>query len=155
MNWSVPTAPTPTATAYFSGAAAIFADNSPLTDTLVPISSGMATVTIQASGIQPLTVTFTNVGAAHGGVDYAVGGGPISGIGAVTLNGTGNVTLSGSNTFTGGVAINAGALIVASDVTAAGAAAPLGCSYHGDAQQHRDQRWCAASWRGEWSYLGD
>ena len=123
INWSAEA--TPTATPFFNGAAVVFADNSPLTSALVPNTAGLATVTVAAGGIQPGAVTFTNVGAAISGVDYTVGGGPIGGTGSVTLNGTGNVTLTGSNTFTGGVVINAGTLII-TRTDGCGAAAQFG-----------------------------
>ncbi len=88
--------------------------------------SGLTTVNVQPTGVNPASVIFTNNGSAHGGVDYLITGGPIGGSTGITLSGTGNVTLAGNNTFTGGVTINAGTLIIPSDATAAGAAAPLG-----------------------------
>ncbi len=126
VNWSVPTAPTPTGTQYYNGVATIFADDSPLTSALVPNTAGVATVTVAAGGVNSGGMTFTNVGAANSGVDYVIAGAAITGSGGVTLNGTGNVTLSGSNTFTGATVINAGTLIIGTDGATAGAAGNLG-----------------------------
>ena len=134
----------------------IFADDSPLTSMLVPNTSGLATVTVAAGGIQPGGVRFTNVGAANSGVDYTVGGGPIGGSGGITLNGTGNVTLTGSNTFTGGVAINAGTLIISSDALTAGAAAQLGAvPASATVEQHRHQWRHIVRRRVEHQHAGD
>ena len=79
------------------------------------------TVSIQAVGVQPYSVTFTNTGAAHGGVDYTIGdaGGTIgiAGTCGLTLNGNGvvggTVTMAGANSFSGAVAVNFGQLILA------------------------------------------
>ncbi len=124
-NWS--TGATPAASSYVNGAQVTFADQSLLTPgTNVPNDnshgggSGTATVTVQAAGVTPNAVTFTNAGAANGdgGVDYviqsAISGVGIGGNTGITLTGTGNVTLQGQNTFSGPVNIQAGQLILQS-----------------------------------------
>ncbi len=80
-----------------------FADNSPVTGDLLvfggPISSG-------AVGLHTLTIA---------GNDNTMVGGAIGGAGTISLvkNDNGTLTLGGNNTFTGGVTINAGTVIVA------------------------------------------
>lgn len=104
------------ATTFSSGAVLAFGDANPLTGQQVPNSGGTATITVQAGGVQPGWMTFTNTGAAAGGVDYSLGGGPIGGSGGITLAGTGGVggrvTLTSANSFSGGVAVIAGRLNV-------------------------------------------
>ena len=105
----------PSASPYLNGAAVTFGDTNPITGNPVSNTSGTATVTIQAGGVSPASITFTNVGAANGdgGVDYSIGGGAINGnTTGITLNRTGNVTLTAANGFMGAVAINAGQLIL-------------------------------------------
>ncbi len=64
-------------------------------------------ISIAGSGVQPLSVTFTNNTTA-----YTFGGGAISGTSSVTLNGVGSVTFNNANTYTGSTTINAGLLAV-------------------------------------------
>ena len=114
-NWASGSYPTATASQYLDGAAVTFADNSPLTNMLVPNSSGMATVTLSGA-VSPDSITFTNDGAAHSGVDYLISGsGSINGSTGITLSGTGNVYLATANTFGGNVNVNAGQLILESN----------------------------------------
>ena len=113
-NWADPT---PAAAGFVSGSGVnvVFADANPLTPGVnVPNSSGLAVVSIQADGVAPASITFTNAGSAAGGVNYALAnaGGTvgISGSTTITLLGTGGVTLQSPNSFTGAVAIQAGHL---------------------------------------------
>jgi len=111
-NWS--SGSPPAAATYSNGAVLQFGDTDPLSGQTVPNTSGQATISIQAAGVQPGWITFTNTGAAAGGVDYLLGGGPIGGAGGITLAGTGGaggrVTLTSANSFSGGVSILAGQL---------------------------------------------
>jgi autotransporter-associated beta strand protein len=98
-------------------ASVTFGDTYPAIATLVGNSGGVATVTIQTGGVSPASVTFTNNGAAHGGVDYVINNLSgdtvgINGATGITLSGTGNVTLASQNSFSGAVNINAGQLIL-------------------------------------------
>ena len=111
QNWASGSTPTQ----YLDESTVTFADQNPVT-----LSNVTNTAVSIQSGVNPASVTFTNVGAANGngGVDYTISnanGGTI-GIGGnntgITLNGAGNVTLQSPNTFSGSVAINAGQLIL-------------------------------------------
>jgi autotransporter-associated beta strand protein len=114
-NWATVT---PTATSFSNGKAVVFADKNPLNS---PNNVTNTTITVQAAGVQPALINFTNTGVAHGGVDYTItnasGTIGIAGTTTVSLNGTGGVggqvTLQGANSFTGPVAINAGQLNLA------------------------------------------
>lgn len=67
-----------------------------------------------AGSLSPRTVLINTTAG------YTLGGaGTIEGTGAVTKNGTGTLTLSGSagNTFTGGLALNAGTIVLNNDIT--------------------------------------
>ena len=122
QNWAV-ASPSPTPSVFTNGNPVVFGDTSPLTNQTVSNS----TITVQAGGVQPLSMTFTNSGTPNG-VNYTIGGGPIGGSGGITLNGAGSVALAGANTFTGPVQLNAGTLIIGSDALSSGSssAAPLG-----------------------------
>ena len=109
QNWAV-ASPSPTASVFTNGNPVVFGDTSPLTNQTV----SNATISVQASGVQPLSMTFTNSGTPNG-VNYMIGGGPIGGSTGITLNGAGSVALTGANTFTGPVQLNAGTLIIGSD----------------------------------------
>ncbi len=111
-NWS---RGSPAASAiYTDGANVIFSDKNPITGATVANTSGMATVTIQPSGVKPAWITFMNTGAAAGGVDYTIGGGPIGGSTGISLDGFGGVggvvDLTSANSFTGAVEIHGGRL---------------------------------------------
>ena len=111
-NWAGGSPAIPTI--YADGANVIFGDKNPITGTTVANTGGMATVTIQPSGVQPAWITFTNSGAAAGGVDYTIGGGSIGGSTGISLDGLagvgGAVYLTSANSFTGAVEIHAGRL---------------------------------------------
>ncbi len=100
-NW-LTGSPTPGST-YSNGAVLLFGN-----------TSGNTSITIQAGGVQPGWMTFTNTGALHSGSDYTIGGGPIAGGTGLTLDGTGGVggslILAGTNSFAGGVNVNVGRL---------------------------------------------
>jgi autotransporter-associated beta strand protein len=101
---------------YADGDTVIFGDTNPYNGAPVCNSQGIASVTIAPGGVQPVAVMFTNSGAANGGIDYTISGGPIGGAATLELygNGTvgGKVTLMGPNTFTGPVVVAAGVLNV-------------------------------------------
>ncbi len=118
QNWS--SGSPAAASTYLDGAQVTFADHNaiPPGTSLVGNTAGVATVTVQASGVMPSSVIFTNVGSANGdgGVDYVIQNAPsgvgIGGLTGLTLSGTGNVTLAGQNAFSGPVNIQAGQLIL-------------------------------------------
>ncbi len=114
INWATVT---PSATSFADGKAVVFADKSPLSNTNITNTA----VTVQAAGVQPALINFTNTGAANGGVDYtftnASGTIGITGPTTISLNGAGgvggSVTFQGANTFVGQVNVNAGQLSLA------------------------------------------
>ncbi|HEX4000413.1 MAG TPA: PA14 domain-containing protein, partial [Pirellulales bacterium] len=118
QNWATVGA-SPLASAYTDPAQVTFG-NTGSTQSLVPNSGSpnyLATVNL-TTAVSPSSVTFTNTGAANGGVDYLItGSGSINGnTTGITLagNGTvgGNVFLNTANTFGGAVAVNAGQLVL-------------------------------------------
>jgi autotransporter-associated beta strand protein len=123
-NWDASTANwaagTSGAAAYSDGNAVVFGDTNALTGTKVSNTS----ITISGS-VSPQSVTFSNTGAANGGVDYTIGGGAIAGSCMVTANGPGSVTLTGSNAYTGGTQINGGTLRVGNTSALGAASGPL------------------------------
>ncbi|HEX3997379.1 MAG TPA: PEP-CTERM sorting domain-containing protein [Pirellulales bacterium] len=112
-NWSSSTA---SSNYYVDGNTVTFGDTDPNSSTgaLVRNTKGLASVVIGSDGVAPAAVMFTNTGAANGGVDYTISGGPIGGSATIELygNGTigGTVTLTNANTFTGAVVVAAGTL---------------------------------------------
>ena len=87
---------------------------------LVPNTAGVATVNIDAGGVQTPLAEFDNTGFANGGVDYVLTGGPIADsaspaslliVGNGSLGGT--VTLNNSNTLSGSIQITLGSLVAA------------------------------------------
>ncbi len=110
----------PAATSYIDGAAVIFANKNPITSTNVATSN----VVVQAGGVSPASMTFTNTGASAGGVDYTFSGDAINGSTGLTLNGAGQVILQSGNNFTGFVNVNAGHLQL-QNATALGNAAAV------------------------------
>ena len=105
-----------TASTYSDGDTVTFGDANPISPSgaLVPNVNGKVLVNIAAGGVQPAAVMFTNSGAANGGVDYTITGGPIGGAATIELYGNGAVggivTLTSPNTFTGPVVVAAGVL---------------------------------------------
>ncbi len=105
-----------TASTYTDGDTVTFGDTNPISPSgaLVPNVNGKVLVNIAAGGVQPAAVMFINSGAANGGVDYTITGGPIGGAATIELYGNGAVggivTLTSPNTFTGPVVIAAGVL---------------------------------------------
>ncbi len=79
-----------------------------------PANGGAAisnsTVSIQAAGVTPTSVTFNNSSVNYivGNASGAIG---IAGSASVTMTGTASVTLNGTNTFTGGLVIQAGTVV--------------------------------------------
>jgi fibronectin-binding autotransporter adhesin len=75
------------------------------------LAQGNGSVTVQAGGVSPAAVNFTNTAGT-----YTVGGGAINGA-ATTLTkiGAGTVVLTGANTYGGGTAINGGTVSVSAD----------------------------------------
>ena len=95
------------------------AKRSPLptrTRSRTPTSRTSSSISFQAL-VLPGSVTFTNTGTAHGGVNYTFTGNAIGGTTGITLSGTGGVggtvTFTKPNSFNGEIAINAGELIAA------------------------------------------
>ena len=99
---------------YTDGDTVIFGDTNPYSGSLVPNNNGRASVTIAAGGVNPASVMFTNSGAANGGVDYTLCGGPIGGNATIELYGNGmtggTVTLMSPNGYTGATIVAAGVL---------------------------------------------
>ena len=102
---------------------------------LVTISSGF-TLTLGSSGIDmsSATVNLTlNCAVSLGSTQIwditsgrtLLAAGVISGVGGITKNGLGTVTLSGTNTFSGGVTINAGTLSMANSSALGSGTTPL------------------------------
>ena len=90
----------------------VFGDTNPLSGNPVPNIAGVATVTIQAGGVQPFSVIFNN-----SSVNYVLNnaGGDtvgIAGATGITQQGTGSLTLASPNSFTGAVQISAGRINV-------------------------------------------
>lgn len=80
------------ATTYSEGFVVNFADRDPVSGNLVTNTA----VTIQAGGVSPGSVNFTNSGAAHGGVDYTVAGKmTLPASASISKSGTGSATLTG------------------------------------------------------------
>jgi len=104
------------ASTYIDGDTVTFGDTNPISPTgaLVPNVNGKVLVNIAPGGVQPAAVMFTNSGAANGGVDYTIAGGPIGGAATIELYGNGTVggivNLTSPNTFTGPVIVAAGVL---------------------------------------------
>jgi fibronectin-binding autotransporter adhesin len=101
-NWALGSA----AASYLDGANVTFSDTNPITGGSVSSSS----VVIQAAGVQPNSVTFSN-----NSVNYTISTGGTAGIAGSTgivLSGSGTVNLQSPNSFQGSVAINAGILNV-------------------------------------------
>jgi fibronectin-binding autotransporter adhesin len=81
------------ATTYSDNNAVFFGDRDPISGNLVTNS----VVAIQAGGVTPASVTFTNTGAANGGVDYSVSGKITLPAGAsLSKSGGGTATLTGA-----------------------------------------------------------
>jgi autotransporter-associated beta strand protein len=105
-----------TASTYSDGDTVTFGDTNPISPSgaLVPNVNHKVLVNIAAGGVQPAAVMFINSGAANGGVDYTITGGPIGGAATIELYGNGTVggivTLTSPNTFTGPVIVAAGVL---------------------------------------------
>ncbi len=93
----------PAANAYSEGSNVVFNDTNAL-DSNNTFTSPQ-TVNITAANVNPGSVMFNN-----NSVPYTIAGGAISGATGLTLNGTAGVTLTSANSFTGPVAVNAGAL---------------------------------------------
>jgi fibronectin-binding autotransporter adhesin len=109
----------PAAVNFTTATAVKFQDKNPITNGLVPNTSGVATVNVQSGGIQPTSVEFDNTGAANGGVDYLIAGGAIADSSSPTPlllagNGSvgGSVFLTSSNTFSGPVSVTLGTLVL-------------------------------------------
>lgn len=80
------------ATTYSDNNVVFFGDRDPVSGNLVTNTA----VTIQAAGVTPASVNFTNTGAANGGVDYTVSGKITLPAGAsISESGAGSATLTG------------------------------------------------------------
>ncbi len=119
INWAYAPPSGTSAINYVEGAYVTFADNS-LFGSPVVNSNGLATVSVQPSGVNPGAIAVTNTGASAGGVDYVFTGGRIGGATTVlTKTGAGSLTINNSNTYGGGTVINGGT-VVAGQPTALG-----------------------------------
>jgi autotransporter-associated beta strand protein len=75
------------------------------------LAQGNGNVTVQAGGVSPAYVNFTNTAGT-----YTVGGGPISGAATtLTKTGGGTAVLTAANTYGGGTALDGGILSVTAD----------------------------------------
>jgi len=76
-------------------------------------NTGTGTVTIDAGGVTPGNVIVNST------ANYTFTGGGIGGTGSLTKMGSGTLTLSNTNSFSGGVSINGGILLLPSGATSA------------------------------------
>jgi autotransporter-associated beta strand protein len=138
FNWAFAPPSGVSSVNYVEGAYVTFADNS-LFGAPVANTNGIATVNVQPTGVNPGPIAFTNVGAAHSGVDYVVNGGSIGGAATVlTKTDTGIVTINTTNTYGGGTVINGGTIVAGQPtslgtgpVTLAGGTLRLGTNLSG------------------------
>ncbi len=93
-----------TPASYTEGAAVTFQDLNTVTGTNV--TNG--TVTVQATGVSPASVTVNNSLAVPYTFNNAGGTIGIAGTTSLTKSGAGTLTLAGANTYSGGTAINGG-----------------------------------------------
>ena len=94
-----------TATSYLDGANVTFSDTNSLTGGAITNSN----VVVQAAGVQPNSVTFSN-NAVNYTLSNAGGTAGIAGTTGIVLNGNGTVNLTSPNSFQGQVSINSGIL---------------------------------------------
>ena len=94
-----------TAASYLDGANVTFSDTNSLTGGAISNSN----VAIQAAGVQPNSITFSN-NAVNYTLSNASGTAGIAGSTGIVLSGSGTVNLQSPNSFQGPVAINAGIL---------------------------------------------
>jgi outer membrane autotransporter protein len=97
-----------------------------------PASAAVKTITVSGGGVKPASVLVTN---AEGAANAYTLTSAASGVGignfdagtptALTKTGAGTLTLAGQNTFTGGVDVQAGTVIVSADASLGGAAGAL------------------------------
>ena len=80
--------------------------------TIGNLNSGapLGTPIVQNASATPAILTVNGIGSYSGVLQDGAGGGALS----LAKSGAGNLTLSGTNTFTGGITINSGSLIVSS-----------------------------------------
>ena len=107
-NWSGPVG-----TTYLDGGLAYFDDTAATTS-----------VVVQASGVNPYSVTFNNNTKPYT-LSNASGAAGIGGNGSVTLNGSAAVTFTSPNTYSGGTYLNAGSNLIVSNDNQLGTA-PVG-----------------------------
>jgi fibronectin-binding autotransporter adhesin len=102
-NWA--NSSTATAASYIDGANVTFSDTNSLTGGTVSNSN----VVIQAAGVQPNSVTFSNNAVTYT-LSNAGGTAGIAGTTGIVLSGSGTVNLQSPNSFSGVVAVNSGIL---------------------------------------------
>jgi fibronectin-binding autotransporter adhesin len=101
-------------------------DNVAFTDTNASTAAapGTTAVVVQAAGVSPGSTLFNNSTRDYT-LSNAGGSVGLAGSTSLTKSGTGKLTLAGPNTFTGGVGINGGTVLVTAAETA-GTSGPLG-----------------------------
>lgn len=99
-----------TATSNFTtgSTAAAYTEVAGTGDNVTFTATGAGTVSIQAGGVTPTSVSVL-------GGNYTFGGGPIQGATGIYKSGGGTLTLTGNNTFAGGINIDGGKLVYSSD----------------------------------------
>ncbi len=93
-----------------------YVNGNPGQPAIFPDITGTSAVVVQAAGVAPATVTFTNNSTSYSFSNAGSGTAGISGVATtVTLSGSGTVAFNSPNTYGGGTFLNAGKLIVAAD----------------------------------------
>ncbi|MEI6033869.1 MAG: autotransporter-associated beta strand repeat-containing protein [Verrucomicrobiae bacterium] len=101
--------------------------------------------------------TLTADGTGDATLSNIISNGGTVGTTALAKNGTGTLTLSGANTYTGGITLNAGKLILGSNTALGGAASTLaigaGTTIDVNAARTTTNN-NAQTWNGDWTYGG-
>ncbi|NBV53560.1 MAG: hypothetical protein EBR83_08610, partial [Verrucomicrobia bacterium] len=109
-NWYTGAAGSPTATGVSASDAVLFDDTALTVGTTLGGSSPSSPIVVDISGgnVTPSSVTFNNSAANY----VLQGSNGITGSTSLIKNGTGTLTINNANTFTGGINLNAGEIIV-------------------------------------------
>lgn len=112
-----------TGSANWTGGASTYTEDSSagpiVADNVLFTSSGAGLVTIRPEGVQPNSLVVDS------DADYTFEGGPIGGSTALIKRGSGTLTLNSPNTFTGGVQVRGGTLVLSNGNQLGSAGAPL------------------------------